>query len=131
MRASSISRCSIGERMPVIPMKTGLAGISPTLLLVVAIAVVAVMIYTTSNFPRDERVIADFCRESAIGESLEQAGARAMSRELSSKNGEATGPAGASLTISSEGPLWSGASFCSLYHDGKRITAVSYNLWYH
>ena len=112
-------------------MKTSLAPISSTLLLVVGTALAAVLIFTLSGFSRDEREIATFCRESAIGESLEQVRARALSRELMSRSSKATGPAGASLTISSDGSLWSGASFCSLYHDGLKITAVSYNPWYH
>lgn len=82
-------------------------------------------------FARHEALIERFCRKTAREELIEQTQDRARRLGLLSDDRKATGSFGPSMTISAKAWLLPGASFCSVYHDGERVTEVSYNPWYH
>lgn len=84
-----------------------------------------------SGLARHEALIERFCRKTAREELIEQTQDRARRLGLLSDDRKATGSFGPSMTISAKAWLLPGASFCSVYHDGERVTEVSYNPWYH
>lgn len=90
-----------------------------------------IAIYGMGEFSASERIIAKYCEEALIGEKLADAKRKAGGLGLISKEYEPLGSTALSVSVWSDGSLWSGASFCSLYHDGSRVTSVSYNPWYH
>ena len=91
----------------------------------------AVTIFANNRFRASERAVADYCKQDLVGEAIESAAQTAKERGLLASSQAALGSGETSLSIGSDGRLLSAISFCTLFHDGARITRVSYNPWYH
>jgi hypothetical protein len=87
-------------------------------------------------FGGDAEQIVSYCKESKAGEPVEQAAQRAIDRKLALRQYERSRQvAGRRKRWSSAGwSVWAPGgwvgSFCSVKHDGQRVTQVSFNLWY-
>ncbi len=91
----------------------------------------AVIIYANKSFRASERAVAEFCEQGLVGEAVENALQNAKDRGLAVSRQGASDTGEASTSIGSDGRLLSAISFCTLFHDGGRVTRVAYNPWYH
>lgn len=91
----------------------------------------AVTIYANSRFRASERAVAEFCDQGLVGEIIYNATKQASDRGLLVSRRAKSDSGESSLSIGSDGRLLSAISFCTLFHDGDRITRVAYNPWYH
>ncbi len=101
------------------------------IILYAVLVLISLGVYAYTVFSESERVIAGFCRPTVVG--LELSEATRMANDLGLV-AEPFGPSDAdtkSLSIESDGSIMSGASTCALDHDGRQVTGVSYNPWYH
>lgn len=88
-------------------------------------------IYAVDRFRAEERAVADYCRRALVGESVADAGRKAEKQGLLVTSRRVSDVGEASLSVGSHGSWFSAISFCTLFHDGARITRVSLNPWYH
>jgi hypothetical protein len=91
----------------------------------------AIAIYAAAKFSRGERIITQYCRETLAGDEIAGTRRRALGMGLIVKEKTATSADASGATVWPDDSWWSGASFCSLQHDGSRVTYVSFNPWYH
>ena len=88
-------------------------------------------VYGIGKWSMAERSIAVYCKGISAGELLTRARQRAGDLGLVMTRDRGVGQNSRSDTIVSGRSLLSGASFCSLHHDGNHVTAAYYNPWYH
>jgi len=101
------------------------------ILLSVLIVLAGIAIYAVGKFKASERALAGYCREARVGESMKDARNAAEKLGMVATRDKVSAGRKPSMSIESDGSWWSAMSFCSLTHDGDRITGISYNPWYH
>ena len=112
------------------------------LLLVLCVLAAAGIGFGVRTFMAGEERVKRYCHDATVGETVEEASRRARERNLA-----VTAKAGGVYKVRVEingverfeehenKPSLDvrdvqAMSFCNLYHDGQRITGVSYNAWY-
>lgn len=95
------------------------------------LVLISLGVYAYTVFSQSERVIAGYCSPNLVGQTLSEATRTANDLGLVAEPFDSMDSATKSLSIESDGSVMSGASTCALDHDGKRITGVSHNPWYH
>ena len=88
-------------------------------------------VYGIGKWSMSERAIAVYCKGISAGELLIRVRQRAGDLGLITTRDRGVGQGSHSDTVISGRSLLSGASFCSLQHDGNHVTAARYNPWYH
>lgn len=100
-------------------------------LLYLLLATTMFSIYAVSEFQGRESKLESFCRETKAGDPLAEVAARATNAGLMARKRKATGPLGPAVSVWAESLFLPAGSFCSVHHDGRMVTQVSYNPWYH
>lgn len=95
------------------------------------LVLISLGVYAYTVFSQSERVIAGYCSPTLVGMTLSDATRTATDLGLVAKPYRSADSTKKSLSIESDGSVMSGASTCTLDHDGQRITGVSHNPWYH
>jgi hypothetical protein len=98
-------------------------------LLVLGLTVVGLAVLAIEDYREAEARLAGYCRETSVGETVQQASRRAIGRDLTIEAHEANRWRGPILSVGSRSPL--ALSLCTVRHDGSHVTKVSYDPWYH
>lgn len=100
-------------------------------LLYVGLVIVVLGVYAVTLFKQSEAKIAKFCGETLVGMSLTDVERTARDLGLDTKRNEQQGTATPTLSAFPVGTMLSGASFCTIEHDGTTVTGVIHQPWYH
>lgn len=102
-----------------------------TLFFIFVSATILAASYITLLFRHDEQRLEAFCHDIVMGESVETIRLRSTQSELVIEPSKSPRDAGKIFYISHTNLILGGGSFCSVYSDGRAVTRVSYNPWYH
>lgn len=107
---------------------------SGTMIFLAAVAVSAGAVAVGSlygSFSRQEQQMMAFCTDMKTGTAVDLARSKARDLGFSVMVKGARYGMPAYLSVSATKGVLPAASFCTVGHDGLRVTSVSYNPWYH